>query len=74
MGACLKVREGGREGGRDSLFHTMHHLFLVMEYVPGSDCAAMLRMYGCLPEGEGGREGEREGGSEGGKEEKRKQK
>jgi len=43
----------------------------VMEYVPGSDCAAMLRMYGCLPEGEGGREGEREGGSEGGKEEKR---
>ena len=38
-------------------FHTMHHLFLVMEYVPGSDCAAMLRVYGCLPEGEGGREG-----------------
>ncbi|KAM3570547.1 hypothetical protein VYU27_007382, partial [Nannochloropsis oceanica] len=31
-------------------FHTMHHLFLVMEYVPGSDCAAMLRTYGPLPE------------------------
>ncbi|EWM19901.1 serine threonine protein kinase 15 [Nannochloropsis gaditana] len=31
-------------------FHTLHHLFLVMEYVPGSDCAAMLRVYGCLPE------------------------
>jgi serine/threonine-protein kinase RIM15 len=32
-------------------FHTPHHLFFVMEYVPGSDCAAMLRAYGCLPEG-----------------------
>jgi len=50
-------------------FHTMHHLFLVMEYVPGSDCAAMLRTYGPLPEGEGGREGgrAREGGTEEGR-------
>lgn len=32
-------------------FHTAHHLFFVMEYVPGSDCAAMLRAYGSLPEG-----------------------
>lgn len=32
-------------------FHTAHHLFFVVEYVPGSDCAAMLRAYGSLPEG-----------------------
>ena len=32
-------------------FHTPYHLFFVMEYVPGTDCATMLRAYGALNEG-----------------------